>query len=74
MSGHEFVIAALLYIFGMGVRMLKDHFLTEVVLEQREKHICCLEEKFLIVERPFGTTFLKEQLSTYLQPQLHYLE
>lgn len=73
-SDHEAAIVAPLCIFGMGVRMLKVHFLIEVELEQRGTYICCLEEKTLIVERSFGITFLREYLGTYLQPRLHYLD
>jgi len=73
-SDHAAAIATPLYIFGMGVRMLKVHFLIEVELEQRETHICCLEEKTLIVEQSFGIAFLKEHLGTYLQPGFHYLD
>lgn len=52
-SDNEVVIATLFYTFGTGVRTLQVHFLSGVEAEQIGVHICCLEEKTLMVEQSF---------------------
>jgi hypothetical protein len=46
-SDQEAVIAKLLYKFGMGVHMLKVHFLLGAGAERMGTHIYCLEVKTL---------------------------